>query len=93
MYLHSPNTPPWRRAQLNKHRDNFTLNIPVVVLYVVTPAYIFRMKMEAARTSETTTSYHITTWPHNPEDHNLRLHRRENLKSLMGKQDGFLLIR
>jgi hypothetical protein len=23
LYLHSPNTPPWRRAQL-KHRDNFT---------------------------------------------------------------------
>jgi hypothetical protein len=25
LYLHSPNTPSWRGAQLKKHRDNFTL--------------------------------------------------------------------
>jgi hypothetical protein len=25
LYLHSPNTPPWRDTQL-KHRDNFTFN-------------------------------------------------------------------
>jgi hypothetical protein len=25
LYLHSPNTPSWRGAQL-KHRDNFTFN-------------------------------------------------------------------
>jgi hypothetical protein len=24
LYLHSPNTPLWRGAQLKKHRDNFT---------------------------------------------------------------------
>jgi hypothetical protein len=27
LYLHSPNTPTWRGAQL-KHRDNFTLTLP-----------------------------------------------------------------
>jgi hypothetical protein len=37
--------------------------------------------MEAARSSETLVSYHITTWRHNPEDLDLNLHRRENLKS------------
>jgi hypothetical protein len=24
LYLHSPNTPSWRGAQLGEHRDNFT---------------------------------------------------------------------
>jgi hypothetical protein len=24
LYIHSPNTPSWRGAQLKKHRDNFT---------------------------------------------------------------------
>jgi len=24
LYLHSPNTPSWRGAQLKKHRDNFS---------------------------------------------------------------------
>jgi hypothetical protein len=27
LYLHSPNAPPWRGAQL-KHRDNFTFTLP-----------------------------------------------------------------
>jgi hypothetical protein len=26
LYLHSPNTPSWRGAQLKKHRDNFTFS-------------------------------------------------------------------
>jgi len=41
----------------------------------------FNLKMEAARTSEMLVPYHITTWHHNPEDHNLKLHRHESLKS------------
>jgi hypothetical protein len=36
--------------------------------------------MEAARSSETSVSYHITTRRHNPEDRDLNPHRRENLK-------------
>jgi hypothetical protein len=39
-------------------------------LLVVTP---FTLKMEAAWSSETFVSYHITTWHHNPEDYNLYL--------------------
>jgi hypothetical protein len=26
LYLHSPNTPSWRAAQLKKHRDNFIIH-------------------------------------------------------------------
>jgi hypothetical protein len=26
LYLHSPNTPSWRGAQLGEHRDDLTLN-------------------------------------------------------------------
>jgi hypothetical protein len=34
LYLHSPNMPSWRSAQLRKHRDNFTfakLILPIVL--------------------------------------------------------------
>jgi len=41
----------------------------------------FTLKMEAARTSETLVSYHNTTLRHSPEDLDMNLHRRENLKS------------
>jgi hypothetical protein len=33
-----------------------------------------RVKIEAARPSETLVSYHIIVWCHNPEDHNLTEH-------------------
>jgi hypothetical protein len=39
--------------------------------------------MEAACTSETLVYYHITTRPHNPEELDLNLHRRENFKSIV----------
>jgi len=36
--------------------------------------------MEAARSSETLVSYHIT-WYHNPKDHDFNLHQCGNFKS------------
>jgi len=50
--------------------------VQVDVLRVVTP-----LKMEIARSSETLGPYHNTSWRRNPEDHDLNLHDRENLKS------------
>jgi hypothetical protein len=38
-------------------------------------------KIQAAPSSETSVSYHITTRRHNSKDRDLNLHRRENLKS------------
>jgi hypothetical protein len=43
-------------------------------------ASAFKVKMEAARSSETSVTYHTTTWRHNPEDMRLNVHRRENVK-------------
>jgi len=37
--------------------------------------------MEAAQSSETLVSYHISTRGHNPEDHDMNLQRRESLKT------------
>jgi hypothetical protein len=37
--------------------------------------------MEAARSSETLVNFNQTTRRYNPEDSNLHIHRRENLKS------------
>jgi hypothetical protein len=39
--------------------------------------------MEAARTSETLVNFYQTTRCYNPEDSNLHIHRRENLKSYL----------
>jgi len=39
------------------------------------------VKLKAATSSETSVSYHITTWRHNPEYIDLNPHRRENLSN------------
>jgi hypothetical protein len=41
----------------------------------------FALKMEIARTSETSVNFYQTTRRYNQEDSHLRIHRRENLKS------------
>jgi enoyl-CoA hydratase/carnithine racemase len=54
LYLHSPNTPPWRGAQL-KHRDNFTLPLPFTELGLVAEgcsSYRFPWIMGTRRASE-----------------------------------------
>jgi gamma-glutamylcysteine synthetase len=38
------------------------------------------VKMKAAKLSETLVSYHTTARRHNPENRDVNLHRRENLK-------------
>jgi hypothetical protein len=43
-------------------------------------SYIFRIKTEAEKFSETSVSYRNTTWRHNPEHFDLNFHRHENLK-------------
>jgi hypothetical protein len=52
-------------------------------------ASIFRVKFTSGRkrSSETLVSYHITTQRHNPEDSNLKLDCRENLKPLISSED------
>jgi len=47
------------------------------------PTSCLHFTFEAARSSETSVSYHNTKWHHNPEDRDLNLHRRENVKSGM----------
>jgi hypothetical protein len=39
--------------------------------------------MAAVWTSETMTSYHNTTWHHNPENLDLKYHHRESLKTYL----------
>jgi hypothetical protein len=47
---------------------------------------VFRaLMMETARTSETLVNFYQITRRYNPEDRNLRTHRRENLKSYLDK--------
>jgi hypothetical protein len=41
----------------------------------------FILMMEAASSTETSASYHITIMLHNPDNHDLNLHLREDLKS------------
>jgi hypothetical protein len=57
-----------------------TLHFPPSDTRAVLFMIVATLEMEAEKSSETVTPCHITTWRHNPEDHDLNLHRRENLK-------------
>jgi hypothetical protein len=67
--LHGVTTQKMEAARPPKHW------CPTETLHGVTT-----LKMEAVRPSETLVSYHSTIQSHNPEDHDLNLHRCENLK-------------
>jgi hypothetical protein len=58
----------------------YRMPFQVAVVWILT-APIFRVKMEATLSSGTLVSCRNTTRRHNPEDLDLHLHRRENLKS------------
>jgi hypothetical protein len=47
------------------------------------PWVLIALMMEAARTSETLVNFYQTTRRYNPEDSDLRTHRRQNLKSYL----------
>jgi hypothetical protein len=53
----------------------------------VLPPIHFILKMEAAWTFETMVAYHNTTRRHNPEELDLKHHRRENLKTRTSHQE------
>jgi hypothetical protein len=44
------------------------------------------LMMEAARTSEMSVNFYLTTWCYNPEDSHLHTRCRKNLKSYIKKQ-------
>jgi hypothetical protein len=56
--------------------------VMMAVFWVVAPCRrAIALMMEAAKTSETLVNFYQITRRYNPEDSNLRTHRRENLKS------------
>jgi hypothetical protein len=61
--------------------DHVASTFRVKSLHVLEDHAKFTLKNEAASSSETLVSYHNTRRRHSPEDLNLNLHRRENLKS------------
>jgi hypothetical protein len=58
----------------------FRASPTLALLPFIPPSALFTLKMEAARSSETSVSYRITT-RHMSEDYDMNPHRRENLKS------------
>jgi len=88
-------------AQKNTEEAYKIKIIQVEVFWIVTPCGVvgyqrcamlppfslnFTLNMEAAMSSKTLLSYHITTRRHNPEDLDVKPHRHENLKRLKNVQ-------
>jgi hypothetical protein len=53
----------------------------LVEFFCVLVPVVIRVKTEATWTYETSESYHNITWYHNPEELDLNLYSRQNLKS------------
>jgi hypothetical protein len=49
-----------------KHINYEAPHYGVFMIFPPLPPSLFRIKMEAAKSSETLVSYYITTWHHNP---------------------------
>jgi hypothetical protein len=73
----------WSIEWIHTNHKNGT-KMSMVVFWVVTPC---GLTMEAVCSSETLVPTYKSTRHHNPQDHHGNLHRRENLKSLIGNKN------
>jgi hypothetical protein len=65
----------------SRRRKSLSPLLLLAYVYAPFPSMIhFILKVKTVQSSKTMVSYHITTWCHSPEDHNLN-HHCENLRS------------
>jgi hypothetical protein len=73
------------------HRALATFILTVTYLCLLPGPTHSILKIEGASFSEMLLSYHIPTWHHNPEDHDLSLHHHKNLKSCPTSTEHFII--